>query len=77
MGKAVTTVTRNREPGKREQLAGRMMRELGNVADLATCFPPLGPTVDARALAAMGGQEPDKGRRLIAAQAMTHPDRKG
>ena len=77
MGKAVTAVTRNREPDEREQLAGRIMRELGNVADPATCFPPLDPTVAARALAAMGGQEPDKGRRLYALQAMTHPDCKG
>ena len=60
MGKAVTAVTRNREPDEREQLAGRIMRELGSVADPATCFPPLDPTVDARALAAMGGQEPER-----------------
>ena len=67
MGKAITAVTRYHAPGKREQPAGRIMRVAGRAAGPAARLSPPDPAAAARSLAAMGGREPDKGRRLIAA----------
>ena len=75
VGEAVTTVMRDFETSEWEQLVGRIMRELGNVADPATCFPPLDPTVAAKASEAMREVgNLTKTDALIVAQAMLDPD---
>ena len=75
MGQAVTTVTRYHEPGKREQLAGRIMRAVGRAADPATCFPPPDPAVAAKASEAMKEVKGmTKTDALIVAQAMMDPE---
>ena len=75
VGEAVTTVMRDFETSEWEQLVGRIMRELGNVADPATCFPPLDPTVAAKASEAMRKvRNLTKTDALIAAQAMMDPE---
>ena len=75
VGEAVTTVMRDFEPSDWEQLVGRIMRELGNVADPATCFPPLDPTVAAKASEAMREVgNLTKTDALIVAQAMLDPE---
>ena len=75
VGEAVTTVMRDFETSEWEQLVGRIMRELGNVADPATCFPPLDPTVAAKAQEAMRGVKGmTKTDALIVAQALMDPE---
>ena len=75
VGEAVTTVMRDFETSEWEQLVGRIMRELGNVADPATCFPPPDPTVAAKASEAMREVgNLTKTDALIVAQAMLDPD---
>ena len=75
VGEAVTTVMRDFETSEWEQMVGRIMRELGNVADPATCFPPLDPTVAAKASEAMRKvRNLTKTDTLIAAQAMMDPE---
>ena len=75
VGEAVTTVMRDFETSEWEQLVGRIMRELGNVADPATCFPPLDPTVAAKASEAMREVKGmTKTDALIVAQALMDPE---
>ena len=66
---------RDFETSEWEQLVGRIMRELVNVADPATCFPPLDPTVAAKAQEAMRGVKGmTKTDALIVAQALMDPE---
>ena len=75
VGEAVTTVMRDFETSEWEQLVGRIMRELVNVADPATCFPPLDPTVAAKASEAMREVKGmTKTDALIVAQALMDPE---
>ena len=75
MGEAVTTVMRDYEPAEWEALVGRIMREVGNVADPATCFPPPDPAVAAKAQEAMREVKGmTKTDALIAAQALMDPE---
>ena len=75
VGEAVTTVMRDYDTADWERQAGRIMREVGSVADPATCFPPPDPSVAEKAREAMravGGMT--KTDALIAAQAMMDPE---
>ena len=75
VGEAVTTVMRDFEPSEWEQLVGRIMRELGNVSDPATCFPPPDPEVAAKARESMNKVKGmTKTDALIVAQAMMDPE---
>ena len=75
VGEAVTTVMRDFEPSEWEQLVGRIMRELGNMSDPATCFPPPDPAVAAKASEAMREVKGmTKTDALIVAQVMMDPE---
>ena len=74
VGEAVTTVMRDFETSEWEQLVGRIMREVANVADPATCFPPPDPAVAAKASEAMREVKGmTKTDALIVAQALMDP----
>ena len=75
VGEAVTTVMRDFETSEWEQLVGRIMREVGKVADPATCFPPPDPAVAAKAQEAMREVKGmTKTDALIVAQALMDPE---
>ena len=75
MGEAVTTVMRDYEAADWEALVGRIMGEVGKVADPATCFPPPDPPVAAKAQEAMRKVKGmTKTDALIAAQALMDPE---
>ena len=75
VGEAVTTVMRDFDPAEWEHLVGRIMREVSNVADPATCFPPPDPAVAAKASEAMRKvRNLTKTDALIVAQAMMDPN---
>ena len=49
IGEAVATVMRDFDPDEWEEVVGRIMRAIANVADPATCLPPLDTEVAERA----------------------------
>ena len=66
---------RDFDPAEWEHLVGRIMREVSNVADPATCFPPPDPAVAAKASEAMREVEGmTKTDALIVAQALMDPE---
>ena len=66
---------RDFETSEWEQLVGSIMREVGKVADPATCFPPPDPTVAAKASEAMREVgNLTKTDALIVAQALMDPE---
>ena len=74
-GEAVTTVMRDFESSEWAELVGRIMREVANVADPATCFPPPDPTVAAKASEVMREVKGmTKTDALIVAQALMDPE---
>ena len=75
VGEAVTTVMRDFESSEWAELVGRIMREVANVADPATCFPPSDPEVAAKASEAMREVKGmTKTDALIVAQALMDPE---
>ena len=74
IGEAVATVMRDYDPDEWEEVVGRMMRAIADVADPATCLPPLDTAVVERAdqlkARIVGLADTDA---LLAAQALNDP----
>ena len=74
IGEAVATVMRDYDPDEWEEVVGRMMQAIADVADPATCLPPLDTAVvelaDQLKARIVGLADTDA---LLAAQALSDP----